>query len=739
MQKHGDNRDIDRRRKHVSHLQDIYPDWRERHTLPPANQTWPTCLIIAPSSVVGNWEREFETWGYFEVGIYTGPPKERTDVLRDFKLGRLDVLITSFETARKDIELLDDLPWSIIIVDEVHRVKNPRSALATAFNQFACTTRFGLTGTAIQNSFSEFWTILDWVNPGSVGTKRQWEGYVSRPLNAGQSKSASVEQRTKAVLVAQILKTKLLANFFLRRTKQIIQDQLPQKDDQVVFCPLTNMQIQVYKRILSTKAVQNMIRRDERCDCGSRKPRKKCCHPFKKGDLFRYLITLINISNHLALILPSPTDTQEQTIRRRELSRIVFGEGSAPKYGPAMLVPEFCGKWLVLGSLLEDWRKDPLNKVLIFTKSVKLLDMLDFHLRSRSIEFVKLDGSTKPSDRMSLIDKFHEDPDVFVFLISTLAGGTGLNLTGANKVVIFDPNWNPAHDLQAIDRAYRFGQTRNVSVFRLLGAGSIEELIYARQVYKQQQMQVGYNASFQTRYFEGVQGDKDKQGELFGIKNIFTLRENTLATKQAIERAIISDFNWSLANVDARKSKKGKKQVIDADEEPKEDDLRGLDELLLDDRPPQREGKNDDIQEILRDVGVTYIHHNEDLIAENVVESEKFKNLKLVMKNARKARPRTKAKGAKAPAANEQWPPIRAHHKPKQTPEERMRARQTSMIELGYIADSTDLPEFLMKFNRWSSEQKEEFFAKLDEHFNNQARSQSQARSRSQPSSQKPR
>lgn len=174
-----------------------------------------------------------------------------------------------------------------------------------------------------------------------------------------------------------------------------------------------------------------------------------------------------------------------------------------------------------------------------------------------------------------MIDKFHEDPDVFVFLISTLAGGTGLNLTGANKVVIFGtcafmgflkalsnkscrsqleyvviftlatfpltfvPSTDPAHDLQAMDRAYRYGQTRDVSVYRLLGAGSLEELIYARQVYKQQQMAVGYDASLQTRYFEGVQGDKQRQGELFGIKNIFALKDGA-ATKMAVScRALV--------------------------------------------------------------------------------------------------------------------------------------------------------------------------------------------------------
>ncbi|KZT66740.1 hypothetical protein DAEQUDRAFT_767713 [Daedalea quercina L-15889] len=670
MRKYGDKRDVDRRRKHVSHIQDINPEWKERRVLPPANATWPTCLIIAPSSVVGNWEREFETWGYFEVGMYVGSKNERSEVLHDFKIGRLDVLVTSFETARNDIALLDDLPWSCIIVDEVHRLRNPRSGTALAYDQFACTVRFGLTGTAIQNSYSEFWTILNWTNPGKVGTKRQWDSYVTKPLGIGQSKSATDDQRSKAILVAETLANKFLPHLFLRRLKEEIRQQLPNKHDEVAFCPLTPKQIEVYKRVLSTDAVQNMIRKDEPCDCSSGKKRGKCHYPFDKGDLFRYLTLLIRISNHLALVLPSPGDTPEQTIRNRELAKIAFPEGSIPKFGPAMMMPEFCGKWLVLEGLLQDWSKDASNKVLIFTKTVKLLKMLEYQLDCQGLGFLTLEGATKPRDRMSLIDRFHEDPDIFVFLISTLAGGTGLNLTGANKVVIFDPNWNPAHDLQAIDRAYRFGQTRDVEVFRLLGAGSIEELIYARQVYKQQQMQVGYNASLQTRYFEGVQGDKDKQGELFGIKNIFTLHENTLSTKAAIEKAVVSDFNWALAHVDAKK----RRSTVDLDVETdrpqsKDDDLRGLDSLLFDDRPIQVGQKDDRIQRILNGVGVVYTHRNEDLIVESAIEGQRHKTA-IEKKKARKAKAKV-ANNTEMGVTAEVWPPIRSHHRRKMTPEER--------------------------------------------------------------------
>ncbi|KAI0717768.1 P-loop containing nucleoside triphosphate hydrolase protein [Cerioporus squamosus] len=707
MQKRGDNLDVGRRRKHVSKLQDRR-EWRKHRSLPPANATWPTCLIVAPSSVVGNWEREFETWGYFEVGMYIGPPAARADVLNDFKMGRLDVLVTSFDVARGDIDLIDELPWSCIFIDEVHRVKNPKSKLAAAFSRFTCPCRFGLSGTVIQNGYEELWTVLNWTNPGAVGTRKQWESYVEKPLRVGQSKSASDEEHVKAALVAKVLTEKLLPALFLRRTKDIIQNQLPKKTDQVVFCPLTPMQVAVYKRILGLEAVDNLVNKDRPCDCGSGKSRKKCCHPVHPGDLFKYMSTLIKISNHLALILPSPSDSTEQTTRNRELCKLAFG-GTVPKYGPAMLQPEFCGKWMVLETLLRGWRKDRSNKVLIFTKSVKLLEMLEFHLSGQGHGFVKLDGSTKQSDRMPMIDRFQEDPDIFIFLISTMAGGTGLNLTAANKVVIFDPNWNPAHDLQAMDRAYRFGQTRDVAVYRLLGAGSIEELIYARQVYKQQQMQVGYNASLQTRYFEGVQGDKSKQGELFGIRNIFQLHEHTYATKMAIEQANVSDLDWAFAYMGGsggaakrpKKKPEGVKWVYEEEAKTgKEyDELRGLGALLFDDETPEVKDEPNDVEKTLRALGVQYTHRNDDLIAESTIEAQRVRKL---LEEKKKA-----AKKAKQQ---------RNHHKRPLSPASRLRVRQRALIEQGLLQTPEDLPKFAHEFTRKSASEQEEFFWQLDEY-----------------------
>ncbi|KJA22162.1 hypothetical protein HYPSUDRAFT_164868 [Hypholoma sublateritium FD-334 SS-4] len=734
MKKDGLSSDKDRRHNHISRLQDGEA-WRKRRELPKANAKWPTCLIIAPSTVVHNWQREFETWGYFEVGMYNGQRKDREDVLHDFKLGRFDVVVTSFDLARRDIDILDELPWSCIIVDEVHRVKNESSKIALAYHQFACRNRFGLTGTTIQNSYKEMWTILDWTNPGRLGTARQWQGYVVKPLTAGQSTGASEEGRAKALVVALILRDKLLPNFFLRRTKDIIKDQLPRKTDQVVFCPLTDRQIAAYKHLLTMEPVQNLLKRDSPCDCESRKPRKNCCHPFIPGEVFRFMSILIKLSNHLGLILPGPTDTPEQTARNRTLSEIAFPEGNIPKYGAAMMQPEYCGKWRALEVLLKEWRKDKTNKVLIFTKSVKLLDMLDFHLNTKSFPFLRLDGSIKQNERMPMIDKFNHDPDVFIFLISTLAGGTGLNLTGANKVVIFDPNWNPAHDLQAMDRAFRFGQVRDVAVYRLLGAGSVEELIYARQIYKQQQMAIGYEASVQTRYFEGVQGDNARQGELFGINNIFTLHEDKLATKMAIEKANLAELDWALANMDAggkgKKHAKPANELVDADAKIKEDgvNFKGLGALLFDDEPPPTALREEDvIKKTLGAIGVTYSHMNDDILVPSRIEAARTK------KTLQKVRKRQSAATAPRPASAgtsgappraptpPAWPPIRRHHKAKAqakakaapTPEQLLRTRQRALVRLGMIGGPQDVPTFAREFAHQTETMQQAILAELD-------------------------
>ncbi|KAF4307364.1 putative DNA excision repair protein [Botryosphaeria dothidea] len=263
---------------------------------------------------------------------------------------------------------------------------------------------------------------------------------------------------------------------------------------------------------------------------------------------------------------------------------------------------EFCGKWKVLRRLLQFWYSNG-DKVLVFSHSVRLLQMLRMLFTSTTTYNVSyLDGSMKYEDRQQAVNDFNADPEQFVFLISTRAGGVGLNITSANKVVVFDPNWNPAYDLQAQDRAYRIGQLRDVEVFRLISAGTIEEIVYARQIYKQQQANIGYNASNERRYFRGVQDQKEKKGE------ISDWRTSSLIGLDGYSEEDEDDPLSSGEHEDAVMS-----QLSDLIEKGSVDDLtKSLKSALK---------KSDAVQAILAGAGVQYTHENSEVIGTSKVEA----------------------------------------------------------------------------------------------------------------------
>ncbi|KAG8882394.1 hypothetical protein FRB97_008298 [Tulasnella sp. 331] len=665
MGKSGSITDLGRRYNWVNE----YLDTHSVGDLPAANANWPTCLIIGPKTVVGNWERELETWGYFEVGLLAGTRAQRADVISNFKMGRIDVLLTSHETARDKISELEGLAISVVIVDEAHKIKNDKTQTAKAYNRFACQVRFGLSGTMIQNSYKEIWPLLNWSNPGRVGTENEWYRIIVRPMIEGQSKDAKQKQLLEFRELAKRFVERLLPVFFLRRTKDLIKDQLPVKTDKVVFCPLTKTQISVYQRFLSTEDVQLMIRKDE----------KLLIVPLDFA-LDGGNAVIRSTPKGLLLIYPGPGDTVAQAKLNQELMKIAFPQGRPETYASALTNRQLCGKWDALSQLLEKWRdnKEEKNKVLVFSKSVKLLQFLSMWLAAEGFNFRQLDGSVAQENRFPLIDDFNLNPDVFVFLISTMTGGTGLNLVAANKVVIFDPNWNPAHDLQAMDRAYRFGQVRDVSVYRLLGAGSLEELVYARQLYKQQQMRIGYDASHQTRLFKGVQGETEKQGELFGIKNILTLHTD-LATKQQIEDAHLGNLEWALANTETAGDADGFGEA------------KQMGKLLLEDEVPtlpsesqsqsQASPGQESIEELFNRAGIKYTHHNDHILRDNYVEAK-------IAEEAQRPKRVGKAGARKLGPSDGRpivlWPPKRAHHRDIDESTARLQTRREAIIAAGH-------------------------------------------------------
>jgi hypothetical protein len=227
----------------------------------------------------------------------------------------------------------------------------------------------------------------------------------------------------------------------------------------------------------------------------------------------------------------------------------------------------------------------------------------------------------------TIVNEFNSNSSAFVFLISTKAGGLGLNITSANKVVIADPNWNPAYDLQAQDRAYRLGQTRDVEVFRLISAGTIEEVIYARQIYKQQQANIGYNASVERRYFKGVQDQKELKGEIFGLANLFAPVSEEIKLRDIFNKTNIAESRTGveIAGLDLEASRNEDDDIYDGNEETS---LSQLAQEIIDEPGTRRkkagEGmkKPDGVMAILAGAGVKYTHENAEIIGTSKVETK---------------------------------------------------------------------------------------------------------------------
>jgi SNF2 family DNA or RNA helicase len=605
---------------------------------------YPRTLIVCPGTLIENWKSELRRWGWWHVGVFHGDRKE--EALQAAKTGRLEILITTYSTYRLNKDSINMVEWDCVVADECHQIKERKSETTIAMNEVNALCRIGLTGTAIQNKYEELWTLLNWTNPGKLGPVTAWKRAVCEPLKIGQSHDATLYQLSKARKTAKKLVQNLLPGFFLRRMKTLIADQLPKKSDRVVFCPLTETQADAYENFLDSEIVQYIKSASDICDCGSGKKAGWCCRMFLPSGskwqswVFPAIANLQKLSNHLAILIPQgtdPTDKQEKDLetlqiavpdRWRELYR---SRDSIINYAN----PEFCGKWKVLRKLLKWWHANG-DKVLVFSHGVRLLKMLQMLFNHTSYNVSYLDGAMSYEDRAKAVDDFNSDPQQFVFLISTRAGGVGLNITSANKVVVVDPNWNPSHDLQAQDRAYRIGQQRDVEVFRLISAGTIEEIVYARQIYKQQQANIGYNASSERRYFKGVQEKKDQKGEIFGLTNMFEYQNNNVVLRDIVNKTNIAESKAGVqvvgVDLDEEDGHEGELPLPSAKDEDEDGTISQLAALIRGETdgsssttPRNKPAgitpkKHDPIEAILAGAGVEYTHLNNEVIGPSKME-----------------------------------------------------------------------------------------------------------------------
>ncbi|DBA69980.1 TPA: hypothetical protein ACH3X2_012333 [Trebouxia sp. C0005] len=568
-------------------------------------------LIVAPTSVLTNWQREFNTWGAFQVALCHGKQEVRAAMLQGVQNGQFEILIASYDTFRRNIEDMLRIHWHVAVFDEAHKLKNRNAKIHEACCRLGTKLRYGLTGTAMQNDYDELFNLLDWAVPGGLGDRHQFKIYYEEPIKLAQKNDVNEAALGKG-RSRQTQLNALVDKFLLRRTKDsTIKDQLPCKTDNIVFCEMSLLQHRAYERTLDSADFQLLVHFDEVCPCGSSMPRAKCCYSTCEADqggvlwpqfhccgcdnaadtfvnpngckwhkpygcpgprlrcpfclILPCLTILQKISNHLELVKGNPQDQQDRDVRRNmkyerdtAVAELVLGEdldqvGGAGADNNFMTLSDSstCGKMTALAKLLDLWyQQESANKVLVFSHSVRMLDIIERLVIMTGYVYLKLDGSTKQQDRQTQVDQFNNSASVFLFLISTTAGGLGLNLTSANRVVIVDPSWNPAHDLQAQDRAFRIGQRRDVGVYRLVSTGTLEEMVYARQIYKQQAANTAIEGARERRYFEGVKGIPGEEGELWGLANLFKLTAETVATRDIIVAAEQKELSYSIEAFD---------------------------------------------------------------------------------------------------------------------------------------------------------------------------------------------
>ncbi|CAG9540188.1 unnamed protein product [Cercopithifilaria johnstoni] len=413
-------------------------------------------LIICPTTLIHQWLKEFHTWfPLCRVAILhsSGSFQGRSaQLIQKMVVPRSDgiVLLTSYGTFAKNRKHLVDKFWHYIILDEGHKIRNPEAQITLAVKEIRTPHRLILSGSPLQNSLRELWSLIDFVYPGRLGDLKSFMDKFSIPITQGGYANATAVQVRTAYKCACILRD-AINPYLLRRLKKDVETSihLPTKTEQVLFCNITPYQYKLYKEYLSSRECGRILS--------------------GKMDAFVGLITLRKLCNHPDLVTGGPNKFNDYDVTTDE--EMVFG------------APCRSGKMQVLKALLKLWRRQG-QKVLLFSQSRQMLTILEKFVIHEGYEYLRMDGTISVRSRQSLIEKFNKDGEVFIFLLTTRVGGLGINLTGANRVVIFDPDWNPFTDIQARERAWRIGQERAVTIYRLLTGGTIEEKIYHRQIFK---------------------------------------------------------------------------------------------------------------------------------------------------------------------------------------------------------------------------------------------------------------
>lgn len=544
------------------------------------------------------------------------------DIIQRALHGQAEIVLVSYSQLSHFYESLSAVSWEVMVLDEGHRLKNTRSKVyeqLEAIDKCQCTLL--LTGTPIQNDLREFWSLLHLIHRGGFMDRKQYIQTIEKPIKLGMTSSAS-KTAVALATHAQLLLNEIVEDVLLRRSKELIScppaankdkakpsnDQstpnsmmLKGKEEIIVMCELSPLQMSLYAACLALPDFDNVRNYRQPCPCGTGKIRSKCCSqysvPYQRRDstgagagqridpraviwkahhptgqpcssatgcplcvLLPCLDKLLKIANHPALLQGNAGDGSSAStdFLVHALPQINMGLYKDNSIHNIYNLCEISGKIQTLQQMLEVFMKNH-EKTLIFSISVEVLTVMETLCKAKGYSYCRLDGSTPAKQRQGLIDQFNSSPSILVFLLSAKSGGLGVNLTSARKVIMYDLHWNPCVDMQAQDRAYRIGQQEVVHVYRLIAKNSIEEVIYMRQLYKQQLYKLlNHKKAFKRGKFDGVEGhNKELHGELFGVHNLFLYHADS-------KTSILQQLREKYSN---KKGKKEQRAVIAVEQE----------------------------------------------------------------------------------------------------------------------------------------------------------------------------
>jgi SNF2 family DNA or RNA helicase len=409
----------------LAHLAQVYPHGQRHASTRPS-------LVVCPTSLVFNWLAEAERFvPHLRVLALSGPGRQS----HFSRIPEVDLVVTSYALIRRDLERYPSMTFDTVILDEAQHIKNRETQNAQAVKAVRGDHRLVLSGTPLENSVLDLWSVYDFLMPGYLGSARDFRERYEVPIT---------KERDTATMARL---SRRIRPFLLRRLKRDVVQELPPKIEQVTYCELTPPQAELYQKVLEATRKEVLSAVGEQGMARSRM------------IMLTALLRLRQVCCDLRLL-------------DAEAGR---SDGSES--------PEPGGKLQVFAELLDEI-VDGGHRVLVFSQFTSMLALLREHLDEAGLGYCYLDGSTR--DRGAVVQRFQSDAQVPVFLISLKAGGTGLNLTGADTVIHFDPWWNPAVEDQATDRAHRIGQSRVVTSYKLITRGTVEEKILALQQRKRE-------------------------------------------------------------------------------------------------------------------------------------------------------------------------------------------------------------------------------------------------------------